>query len=81
MHWLVGRWGRHFHWAWLCDRMDIALGVPDTPQNLPRRHGYVRLSHQASGTWNSQPEDLYCHRCARPMTDWEQPCILVKVRT
>lgn len=79
MHWLAARGGRHFYWSWLCDRMDIALGVPDKPENFPERHGYYRMSHVASSNGSYWSERLRCHHCQREMADWDQPCVLAPI--
>lgn len=75
MHWLVARFGRHFYWRWLCDRQDIALGVPDTPENFPHRHDYVRLNHVYSGS-SMYPERSVCQHCGKRMEE-SGPCLLV----
>lgn len=66
-------------WWQLCDAYDISAGVPDTPENFPRRHGFYRLTHTASGNGSYWSERLRCQHCQREMSDWDKPCVLVPI--
>lgn len=66
----------HKFWWRICDAHDLALGVPDTPQNFPRRHGYFRLQHIYTGA-SGYPNSLRCRHCGKSMDD-AGPCILVR---
>lgn len=67
----------HRLWWRLCDAYDLSLGVPDTPENFPRRHGYSRMSHVYSGS-SSYPERSRCMYCQQLITE-PGPCLLTKV--
>lgn len=53
-------------WWRLCDAYDLSLGVPDTPENFPRRWKNHRRQHHTAepGTWSYACPCLLCR--------WEQ---------
>lgn len=49
---------------------------------IRRRHdtrGYVRLSHIATSSSNSELEPI-CQRCFKPMSEWHEPCLVIPDR-
>jgi hypothetical protein len=66
----------HRFWWRLCDAHDLALGVPDTPENFPRRHGYVRLQHVYMGS-SSYVGSAACRYCGSLITE-RVPCLLAR---
>jgi hypothetical protein len=62
-------------WWRLCDAHDLSLGVEDTPENFPRRHGYYREQHLFTGS-SVYPEAATCRHCGRPIEARNQPCVL-----
>ncbi len=67
----------HRFWWKLCDAYDISLGVADTPENFPHRHGFVRIEHVFTGT-SSHPWAATCQRCGARMEELPRPCLLVR---
>jgi hypothetical protein len=66
----------HRLWWRLCDAHDLALGVPDTPENFPLRHGYVRLQHIYTGA-SGYMDKATCSHCGRSISD-PHPCLLAR---